>query len=185
MSNITSLEQIKNDTLADVEPLNKNFEAIRVAINDNDSNISNLNTNKADNNTTVHTINDEIINGIKTFNSMAIFNGGIDFGSPIISKFNIDSTGFVIKFSNKFVIQVGKVSIYANNSENRVTLKEEMENTDYFCFGSSANASYSSSSDYGTVGVIANDTTSIYITVGRMKTTPSSFFWLVCGMAKE
>lgn len=186
MSNIVSLEKFNNDTLADAQAINRNFETIRTSINDNDSRISELNYKKAENNSVMHLTGEELINGIKTFDALVKFTGGVEIkDSPIISKFNLDSTGFVIKFSNNFVVQVGKTQINANNVEFRITLKEEMQDTNYFHFATSENASYSSSSDYGAIGIKANDTTSILVTVGRNKTLPTTFCWLVCGMAKE
>ena len=55
MSNIPSLEQLVNDTIAEVTPLNTNFETLRVAVNDNDSRITKLKTETGYNFTQVNT----------------------------------------------------------------------------------------------------------------------------------
>lgn len=185
MGNITSLEKFDNGTLADTPPLNRNFETIRSAINDNDARISNLNNKKAEDGAVVHLAGNETINGIKTFIDLVKFSGGVDIGMPIISSFSYDSTGFKIKLSNNFVIQGGTGQILSNNYENILTLKEHMADTNYFCFISSGSASYSSSSDYGTCGIKPNDISSVIVSFGRNKSFPTPYFWLVFGMAKE
>lgn len=55
MSNISSLEQLVNDTMAEVTPLNTNFETLRVSVNDNDSRITKLKTETGYNFTQVNT----------------------------------------------------------------------------------------------------------------------------------
>lgn len=42
MGNIPSLNILSSDTIADVPPINENFERLRVEINDNDNRITNL-----------------------------------------------------------------------------------------------------------------------------------------------
>ena len=49
MGNITSLEQLEPDTLADVAPINSNFDKVREEINDNDSRISSLRSETSNN----------------------------------------------------------------------------------------------------------------------------------------
>lgn len=44
MSNIASLEKLSDNTLAEVKPVNSNFEELRVAVNDNDDRITDLKT---------------------------------------------------------------------------------------------------------------------------------------------
>ena len=53
---IPSLEVLENGTLADVTPLNTNFERLRVGVNTNESSINNLNTNLQDLSTEVESI---------------------------------------------------------------------------------------------------------------------------------
>lgn len=72
MSNISSLEQLVNDTMAEVTPLNTNFETLRVAVNDNDSRITKLKTETGYNftqvNSTINKTKEELIGSIDTLN---------------------------------------------------------------------------------------------------------------------
>lgn len=53
MGNIPSLNILSNDTIADVSPLNENFEELRVEVNDNDNRITNLRTQTSSSLTTI------------------------------------------------------------------------------------------------------------------------------------
>lgn len=57
MGNIPSLNILSNDTIADVPPLNENFEKLRVEVNDNDNRITNL---KAQTNTSLTSIQNQM-----------------------------------------------------------------------------------------------------------------------------
>ena len=56
MGNITSLEQLEPDTLADVVPINSNFDKVREEINDNDSRISSLRSETSNNISSLNTL---------------------------------------------------------------------------------------------------------------------------------
>lgn len=66
MSNIPSLEVLEADTIAEVSPINNNFEELRVAVNDNDSRISNLRTETSASISSLNTLVDNTKTEIQT-----------------------------------------------------------------------------------------------------------------------
>lgn len=191
MGLISSLNQFSNETIADVVPVNENFEKLRVANNENVSEINSINLSKANNNEVVHLSGVEEILGKKTFSDLITFSNGIDIGVPIIKSFWNQGSNFVIKLSNNFVIQGGFYDLtndVTGNTDGIVEIHEEMNTKNYMVFVSSNYAIVSSSKDSGVVGARPYNEKNIQITIASENVNypdSSKGQWLVLGFAKE
>lgn len=90
MGNILSLEQLVNETIAEVAPINNNFETIRVTINDNDRRITSL-KNETSNN--LQSLKKELIDEIVTVKSSLESLGSGKANSNLDNIDNLDKTG--------------------------------------------------------------------------------------------
>lgn len=136
---IPSLEVLENGTLADVTPLNTNFERLRVGVNTNESSINNLNTNLQDLSTEVESISAIVM--------------------PDLTYEKLDSKFLVAKNKSNLTLKAG-TTIRLDVSSDDVRYLEVKEDTDYNIFNiiDSGAASLAAGKDYY-VYLVAKDVT--------------------------
>lgn len=136
---IPSLEVLENGTLADVTPLNTNFERLRVGVNTNESSINNLNTNLQDLSTEVESISAIVM--------------------PDLTYEKLSSQFLVAKNKNTLTIKAG-TTIRLDVSSDDVRYLEVKEDTDYNIYDimDSGVASLTAGKDYY-IYLVAKDVT--------------------------
>lgn len=136
---ISSLNILENGTLADVTPVNQNFETLRTGVNTNESNISSLSTDLQDLTTEVESISAIVM--------------------PDLTYEKLDSQFLVAKDKSNLTIKAG-TTIRLDVSSDDVRYLEIKEDTDYNIYNimDSGVSSLTAGKDYY-VYIVAKDVT--------------------------